>query len=84
MNESRRKVEEYKRSASHDLTREISWNIKIDKTNLDYSGIQKAYQQAFDNEVAKRIGVSLDDHESWATEQAQINAKEWAASLPDA
>ena len=84
MNDSRKKVEDYKRSASHDLTKEISWNIKIDKTNLDYPGIQKAYQQAFDNEVARRIGVTLDDNDTWAEEQGRMLATEWAAGLPDA
>ena len=84
MNDARAKVEEFKKKAGYDVLKEISWNISVEKKGLDYHSQLAAESIAFDNEVAKRVGVTLTDHETWPEERSKISAKAWAQGLPDA
>ena len=84
MNDARKKVEDFKTNAHHDILKQIRWNITVEEKDLDYHGHQRAETIAFDNDIAQKLGVTLTDHETWPEEQGKILAKEWAATLPDA
>ena len=84
MNEARQKVENFKKSASPDNMRQITWNIKIqDSEKMDYHARLKAERLATDDAIAQSLGVTLTDHDSWPMEQGKLLAKDWAATLPD-
>ena len=84
MNDARKKVEAFKKNATGDQLRTITWNISVEKNNMDYHQHQRAISIAIDNKIAEKLGVTLDDHETWPNESMQQQAKDWAASLPNA
>ncbi|HPE74682.1 MAG TPA: hypothetical protein PLC80_01260 [Draconibacterium sp.] len=84
MNEARKKIEDFKKSASPNTMRQIIWDIKItDAEKMDYHARLNAERLAIDDAIAQKLGVTLSDKDTWPTEQAQINAKDWASKLPD-
>lgn len=86
MNDARKKIEEFKKSADSNEMAKVSFNIKTPENyqNLDYHAKNRADSQALDDAVAAHLGVTITDSDTWPDEQAVALANEWAASLPDA
>lgn len=84
MNDARKAVEAFKKNATGDQLRDISWHVTVEKKGLDYHAHNRAVSIAIDTKIAEKLGVTLTDHETWPDEQGQQLAKDWAASLPDA
>lgn len=85
MNDARKKVEDFKKTAHQDVLKQIRWSITVEKKGLDYHAQQRAERIAFDNYIAHNLGVILtdEDHETWPLEHGTAVDKEWAAGLPD-
>ena len=86
MNDSRKKVEEFKKSANSEEIGKARFNMKLPENiqNLDYHARNKAYDLALDEAIAQHLGVTITDRETWPDERGQILAIEWATGLPDA
>lgn len=86
MNDSRRKVEEFKRSANSNDMAKVRFSMKLPENyqNLDYHAKNRADSQALDFAIAQHLGVAITDRDSWPEEHGKILAHEWAKGLPDA
>ena len=86
MNDSRNKIEEFKRTASSNEMAKVRLSIKVPENfqNLDYHAKNRADSQAFDDAIAAHLGVTITDELTWPDEFAQNLAQSWAESLPDA
>lgn len=86
MNETRQRIENFKKSAGSDYMSRVKFNMKVPENyqNLDYHAKNQADAQALDDAIAEHLGVTINDRETWPDEQGKILAHEWAAGLPDA
>lgn len=86
MNDSRKKVEAFKKTPNSEEMGKVKINMKFPANyhNLDLNAKNKADNLALDEAIAAHLGVAINDHETWPEEQGKIFAYEWAAMLPDA
>lgn len=86
MNEARKKIEEFKSSNRFPGTgmAELEINLPEGYESMDFHSKNKAYEQALDKAIAKRLKVELTDESTWPEERSKTMANEWAQGLPDA